>query len=101
MQAGKQKFCQLVDIVGSENHIHKAVRLLDFFNHLIFLHHAAAKADEHAGIFLFQAVQIAQTAIYPLICIFADCTGIIEDQIGLLRICLYKARLQKNPLQLF
>ena len=48
-----EQFCQLENVECTEHNVDKAVRLLDFFNNLCFLHHTAAQCDNHMRIFLF------------------------------------------------
>ena len=95
------KLCQLKDVVGAKNNVHKPIALFYLLHHLGFLHHAAAQGDEHVGILLFQRVQIAQVTVYPLVGIFPDCAGVIEDKIRMLVLCLQKANPAQDPHKFF
>ena len=87
--------------MGAENNIDKAVTLLKLLHHFRLLHHAAAETDYHMGILLFQAVQIAQPSVNTLICILADCAGIIKNKVGFLALPLRKSGFQEDSHQLF
>ena len=51
-----QKLGKPVNVIGSENKIHKTVLSPDLFNFVLFLHHAAADADDLVRVFPFHTV---------------------------------------------
>ena len=77
--------------MGTEDQIYKRVAFLQLFHHLRLLHHTAAQSDHHMGVFLFQAVEIAQSSINSLIGVFPDRTGIVDDKIRVFVFCLHIA----------
>ncbi len=97
----RQKLRKLVDIVGSENQIHKAIAFFDFFNHGKLLHHTAAKSHLHVMVFLFQAVDVAQAAINSLVGIVPYGTGIVNNKIRVFVLRRQITDAFKNPGQLF
>ena len=67
--------------MGSENQINKVIALFQFFHYLRLLHHTAAQSNHHMRIFLFRPSQLSQAAVYSQVCIFPDCTCIINHKI--------------------
>ena len=83
-QDPRQKLRKCKQIVRPEDQLHHRVTLPDLLYNMFFLHHAAAKAHDQFGIFLFEAGQYSEVPVDMLVCIFPDRTGIVENKIGFL-----------------
>ena len=76
---------QGVDAVHAKDQIHIGVALAQFFHHMLLIGHAAAQADDEAGLFLFQPLEGAHVAENPLFCVFPHGAGVEEDQVCVFR----------------
>jgi len=74
---------QLVQVVGAESQIDKAILLEDLLRHAGLLHHAAAYADQKPGLFLLQFLQPRHVAQRPALGVVPDAAGVEQHQIGL------------------
>ena len=86
----------------SEDQVDKGIALFDLLHNMLFLHHAAAETDDHISLFLLDAVQMTETAVDVLVCIFTDCTGVVNDKVRLVLIVrILKAGCGENSPDLF
>ena len=85
----------------SENQVHKRITFANLLNHRRLLHHTAAERDLHPGIFLLVSVQLAESAVYLLVCIVTDRAGIEDHKISLFAVDDRKACLLQNTDQFF
>ena len=69
--------------VGAEDQIHLPVGVLDLLRHVGLLGHAAAHADELAGLGPLGVHQRAQVAQHPLLGVLPDGAGVDDNQVGL------------------
>ena len=96
-----QQLRQPVDIVRSEDNIHKSIAFFDFLYDLRLLHHAAAQRHNHLRILFFKCFLISQTAVNLLVCIITDRTGIVQYKIRCLFLNDLISDLLQNSPQLF
>ena len=93
---------QLVQVVGAESQIDKAILLKNLLRHARLLHHAAAYADQKPGLFLFQFLQPGHVAQRPALGVVPDAAGVEQHQIGLGAVFgLGHAHFFQKPRQLF
>ena len=79
-----KQFRQAVQVGGSEGQIHKAVLLQDLFCHAGLLNHAAAHADDEAGVALAYFLQPGHIAQGTALGVVADAAGVEQHKIGML-----------------
>ena len=68
----------------AEDQIHMAVGFRDLLGHVGLLGHAAAQADELAGVAALHVDQRPQVAQHPLLRVLPDGAGVDDDHVGLL-----------------
>ena len=72
--------------MGTENKIDERIALPDLLNDMLLLHHAAAEADDHTGLFALNTVQMTKSSIDVLIGIFPDGTCVVYNEVGIILI---------------
>ena len=77
--------------MGAEYKVDKAVTLTDFLDIALFLDHAAAHGNLHAGSVLFEMTGTAQPAEHTLVGVVADGAGVVDQKIGVFGFCFRKA----------
>ena len=70
--------------LGAKDQVHMAVGFLDFLSHMGLLGHAAAQADELAGVAALHVDQRPQVTQHPLLGVLPDGAGVDDDDVGLL-----------------
>ena len=78
-----QQLRELPQGMGAEYQIHMAVGLSHLVRHPLLLSHAAAQADDLAGIGLFRVGQGAEVAVHSLLRVLAHGAGIQHHHVGL------------------
>ena len=73
---------QLVQVMGAEGQVDKAVLLQNLLRHAGLLHHAAAYADQKPGLFLLQFLQPRHVAQRTAFGVVPDAAGVEQHQIG-------------------
>ena len=79
-----EKLREFPQRLGAKDQVHMAVGLLDALGDQLLLGHAAAKADDLLGVFLFGVSQNTHVAEHTLLGVLPDGTGIEDHQIRLL-----------------
>ncbi|MNR43512.1 hypothetical protein D3C85_1621410 [compost metagenome] len=77
---------QTVNIVGTEDHVHKAVLLHNPVHHRLLLRHTPAYAEQKTWLLKLQRLQMPKLAEHLVLSVLPDRTSIQQNQIGLFAI---------------
>ena len=69
--------------IAAHHKVHIGVAHFQLFADLLLLGHAAGQGNNKVGLLLFEALERPHIAEYPLLGVFPDGAGIVEDQVGL------------------
>ena len=69
--------------IAAHYKIHIGITHFQLFADLLLLGHAAGQGNNKVGLLLFEALERPHIAEYPLLGVFPDSAGIVEDQVGL------------------
>ena len=75
---------QGVDAVHAKHQIHIGVALAQLFHNMLLVSHAAAQANDEAGLFFLKALQRAHVAEHPLLGVLTHSAGVEQNQVGIL-----------------